>query len=428
MARPLSRQRRPPLPSRHEPMDRAVTQRSDVLVIGGGIVGAASAYHLARAGLAVTLLEAQSLAYGASGRNLGFLWVHTRKKGPELSLVMNTRTQVTDLVGELDYDVHLRPNGGMVYWHDERQTPIMREFVEHRVADGVPMRLLSSEEAREQAPILPESVVGATWCDLDAQIEPTRWVQGFATAAARHGATILEGVRVDRLLRSGSRIVGAETSAGTFEAADVVLAAGGWTPVIARTAGIDIPIYPMRLQIVQSAPFEVQTRPLMYGATALKQYGVFQELPSFDESLFVHELERRMDMVMLECFCQKADGSYLLGCSMDYPGFRMEADLRGLSLINEVLMEHVPLLRDVGFSKAWAGILPYTVDNLPIIDRIPDADGLVVAAGHVFGNGAGPTTGSLVASIITGSPPVVPLAPFRAVRDGLAVAASASTW
>jgi glycine/D-amino acid oxidase-like deaminating enzyme len=142
----------------------------------------------------------------------------------------------------------------------------------------------------------------------------------------------------------------------------------------------------------------------------------------------VHELERRMDMLMLECFCQKADGSYLLGCSMDYPGFRMEADLRGVSLINEVLMEHVPKLRDAGFAKAWAGILPYTVDNLPIIDRVPDADGLVVAAGHVFGNGAGPTTGSLVASIVTGSEPVIPLEPFRAVRDGLAVGASASTW
>ncbi len=401
---------------------------SDVLVIGGGIVGAASAYSLAQAGVSVTLLEAESLAFGATGRNLGFIWTHTRKKGPELDLVMATRARLPELVDELGENVDLQTNGGMVFFSDERQTPVMTEFVAQRVADGLPMSLLSGDEARELAPILSADVVGATFCELDAQVEPTLWVQAFASAARRLGADIREGVRVERLLRDGDRIIGAETSEGSITAGEVVLAAGGWSPTLAATAGLELPIHPMRLQIVQTLPMPMETRHVIYGSTALKQYSIVQDLPSYDDTLFVNDVEWRYDMLLLEGFAQKADGSYLLGCAMDYPGFVWDADLRGVSLINELMMEHVPRLKEAGFGQAWGGVLPFTVDNLPIIDRAPDVDGLVIASGHVFGNGAGPTTGRLVASILTGEEPVISLEPFRAVRDGLRIEAGQSVW
>ena len=376
----------------------------------------------------VTLLEAEALAYGATGRNLGFIWVHTRKRGPELDLVMATREHLPELVEELGEDVELQTNGGMVFFSDERQAPVMAEFVAQRVADGVPMSLISGADARDLAPVLPPEVVGATFCELDAQVEPTLWVRAFASAAARLGADVREGVRVERLLREGDRIIGAETSEGRILAGQIVLAAGGWSPALAASAGIELPIHPMRLQIVQTLPMPHETRHVIYGSTALKQYSIFQDLPSYDDSLFVSEAEWRYDMLLLEGFAQKADGSYLLGCAMDYPGFVWDADLRGVSLINELMMDHVPRLREAGFARAWGGILPFTVDNLPIIDRAPDVDGLIVASGHVFGNGAGPTTGQLVASIVTNEAPVIPLEPFRAVRDGLRVEAGQSVW
>ena len=403
-------------------------ETTDVLIIGGGIVGAATAYHLARQGVPVTLVEAETLAYGATGRNLGFLWVHTRKVGPELDLVMATRTGIDELVEALDAVVDLQTNGGLVFFQDERQAAVMRELVEQRNANGVPMTLLSGDEARELVPLLPPSVLGATFCPLDAQVEPTLWVRAFADAARRLGADVREGVRVQRLLREGDRILGAVTSEGEIGARDVVLAAGGWTPELAATADLEIPIHPMRLQIVQTLPMPAETRHVVYGVNALKQYSTFQDLPSFDDSLFVNEVEWRHEMLLLEGFCQKADGSYLLGCAMDYPGFQWDADLRGVSLINELFMEHVPRFREAGFAKAWAGILPFTVDNLPIVDRMPGVDGLIVAAGHVFGNGSGPTTGQLVASLVTGEAPVIALEPFRAARDGLRISVEQSVW
>lgn len=403
-------------------------QSADVVVIGGGIVGAASSYFLARRGLRVVLLESDELAHGATGRNLGFIWMHTRKVGPELDLVMPTRSGLEDLPGELGADFDLRCNGGLIFFQDERQLPVMREFVEQRRAAGVPMELLDGVQARELVPVLPESVLGATYCPLDAQVDPAAFVRAFASAARREGAEVREGTPVRRVVRENGRVTGVETDGETILADHVVLATGGWTPQIAASADVRTPIHPMRLQIVQTLPMARRVNHVVYGATAVKQYAVFQDLPSFNDADFMNDVEWKHDMLLLESFCQKADGSYLLGCSMDYPGFVWEPDLRGVSLINDVLMDHVPELRSAGFARAWAGVLPFTVDNLPIIDRAPDVDGLVIAAGHVFGNASGPTTGRLVASLITGDEPPISPEPFRADRPGLQVAIEQSTW
>jgi glycine/D-amino acid oxidase-like deaminating enzyme len=166
---------------------------TDVLVIGGGIVGAATAYQLARRGVDVILLEADRLASGATGRNLGYIWLHTRRVGPELELAMSTRNELESLPEELGADFGLRTRGGLIYFTTEDQAIVMREFVEARTADGVPMRLLDGNEARELAPILPETVLGASYCPLDAQIDSRRYVRAFAAAAQRHGARVVEG-------------------------------------------------------------------------------------------------------------------------------------------------------------------------------------------------------------------------------------------
>jgi glycine/D-amino acid oxidase-like deaminating enzyme len=400
----------------------------DVLVIGGGIVGAASAYHLARRGADVLLLEADQLASGATGRNLGFIWVHTRRIGPELDLVMATRTGLEDLPGELGVDFGLRCNGGLIYFTSETQAAVMREFVERRTADGVPMQLVDGAEARELAPILPDSVLGATFCPLDAQIDSRRYVRAFAQAAQRHGATIHERTSARAIDVEGGRITRVHTDLGPISPGQVVLAAGAWSPAIGRQLGLDLRIHPMRLQIVQTEPMVPRLERLLYGPAAVKQYAIFQELDTFAAEPFETDLEQRLGLALLESACQTADGSYLLGIAMDYPGFDWKPDLAGVALVTEGMLAALPELQGARFAKAWAGVLPFTSDSLPLIGRAPGYDDLIVAAGHVFGNGAGPTTGRLVADLICGDVPLLDPTPFRLDRPGLETSFAASVW
>ena len=405
-----------------------MNQSPDVLVIGGGIVGAATAYHVARRGASVILLEANELAYGATGRNLGYIWLHTRRIGPELELVMHLRRELEELPGVFDDDFGLRTEGGLIYVHTEAQLATLREFVDRRQADGVDIRLIDGDEARSLAPILPDTVIGASYCPLDAQMDSGRYVRGFANAAARAGASIVENAPVRALERDGPRIARVVTDAETFTPGKVVVAAGAWTPELLRQVGAEIPIHAMRLQIVQTTPMERTLGPVLYGPAAVKQYQIFRELASFRAEHWANEAEARHGKALLEAVCQRADGSYLLGCAMDYPGFVWEPDLAGVALITESLPAIMPALRIARFARAWAGILPFTTDNLPIIDALPGFDDAYVAAGHVFGNGAGPTTGRLMADLICGGEPIMDMTPFRADRPGLSDDVAASVW
>jgi glycine/D-amino acid oxidase-like deaminating enzyme len=167
---------------------------------------------------------------------------------------------------------------------------------------------------------------------------------------------------------------------------------------------------------------------VLYGPAAVKQYRIFRDLPSFRPEPWANEAETRHGKALLEAACQRADGSYLLGCAMDYPGYDWEPDMAGVALVCESLPAIMPELRAARFARAWAGVLPFTTDNLPIIDALPGLDDVYVAAGHVFGNGAGPTTGRLIADLVCGGEPIMDMTPFRADRPGLSDDISASVW
>ena len=184
----------------------------------------------------------------------------------------------------------------------------------------------------------------------------------------------------------------------------------------------------MRLQIVQTEPMPPRLDVVMYGPAAVKQYALFRDLPSYRQEFFATALEDRLGLALLESVCQTADGSYLLGIAMDFPGFDWKPDLAGVSLVAEGMAAALPELKSARFARAWAGVLPMTSDSLPIIDRAPGFDDLVIAAGHVFGNGAGPTTGRLVADLICGTEPVIDMTPFRAIRPTLKPVEPGSTW
>ena len=160
----------------------------------------------------------------------------------------------------------------------------------------------------------------------------------------------------------------------------------------------------MRLQIVQTEPMAPRLDVVLYGPAAVKQYSIFRELELIPpRSRSTTELEDRLGLALLESACQTADGSYLLGIAMDFPGFDWKPDLAGVALVTRGHGRRAAgaarraLRSCLGRRPALHGGQPAASSTAP-----PGFDDLIIAAGHVFGNGAGPTTGRLVADLICG--------------------------
>jgi glycine/D-amino acid oxidase-like deaminating enzyme len=396
-----------------------VSESIDVIVVGGGIVGAATAYFLARRKLRVLLIEAETPAWGASGRNPGYQWLHTRRAGLQMQLGLAGRALADTLAQELD-GFEFRACGGMIYFFDERQRPLFETLVAERRAAGLPMELLDAKQTREHCPALSERVAGATWNPLDAHQNTQKLVDALVAGAERHGARILRQTRVESLLVNGHRCLGVRTATESFTADRVVLATGSWTPKLLAPHGIDVPITAMRLQVVETEPAAFRFAPLLYGPTALKQYAFIRDLPGYSEVGTTHPLEATFDgLEFLELAVQREDGRLLLGCPMDFPGLDDRPTVAGLALTLAVLSDAMPPIKSLAVERIWAGLLPQTPDALPIIGPVPGFEGLMLNAGHVFGNLAGPLSGKLAAQAIAGEAPDFDLALFRFDRPGL---------
>jgi D-hydroxyproline dehydrogenase subunit beta len=392
---------------------------TEVVVVGAGVVGTATAYELALRGAQVTVLEREHPAWGASGRNVGYLWTHTRADGPQLELALAGRRRYDELVEEID-DFEFRPSGGMIYFF-EHQSTLFPAFVANRQKAGLPMELLDGDQARERCPVLPDDIGGATWNPVDAHVNPEMVVRSLVSASERLGVRFVNGSGVTELAVSGGRCEGVRTEDGIVSADVTVVAAGSWAPTLVEPAGLPLPIEAMRLQTIETEPMELRWDPILYGPTGVKQYALTKDLDGYDEDDFTHPLERALPGTeLLECAAQRKDGRVLIGLSMDFVGLDDRPTVGGLGLSLGVLGDHLPAIRDLPVHRVWGGLLPQTPDALPVLDTHTGVDGLAIAAGHVFGQAAGPISGKLMAQMITGEAPEIDMTPFRYEREAIA--------
>ena len=244
---------------------------------------------------------------------------------------MATRTGLEDLPEELGVDFGLRCRGGLTYFTTEAQAVVMREFVERRTADGVPMQLLDGDEARELAPILPGQRARAPR-SVPLTPRSTRAVSCAPSRSPRNGtgATIREGTAVRTLEVDGSRITRVQTDLGPITAGQVVLATGAWSPDLGASSAWSC--RSTRCGCRSSRPSRCP-RASTSSSTARRRSSSTPSSRSSTASGRSHSrptLEERLGLALLESACQTADGSYLLGIAMDYPGLRLEADLAGV--------------------------------------------------------------------------------------------------
>jgi sarcosine oxidase subunit beta len=230
------------------------TESTEVVVIGGGISGAAAAYELARAGARVTLLEQGTLASMASGRTLAGVR-QSGRHAAELPLATAAVARWEHLGEELGADVEYRRDGNLRLARSGDEVPVIQRIVAEQRDLGLDLTYLPDNAAvREIAPAIAESVLAASFCPTDGHANPIATVRAFATAAARHGAALRTDTRVTAIDVSGARVRGVHTVHDDIAADIVVVAAGVYTARLCAPLGLALPIQVSRVAVVQTVP------------------------------------------------------------------------------------------------------------------------------------------------------------------------------
>jgi len=382
------------------------TPTADVLIIGGGIMGASIAYHATAAGLSVTVLERGAIAGGTSSACEGNILVSDKGPGAELELALLSRRlwqrQAADLGAEsFEFDA----KEGVVVARHEAAATALRAFAAGQRDAGVEVQNMDLAGLLELEPNLARDVAGGAWYPQDAQVQPMLATARLLARARGRGGTVQGGTTVTGLIRDGERVTGVTTDSPTLPSITarwVVNAAGSWAADVAAMAGAPLPILPRRGFILVTEPLPVLIRHKVY--TAEYVANVASGEASIQTSVVVEGTR---------------SGTILIGASRERVGFDRTMNVEVLRRLAAQAIGVFPILAGVSLLRTYLGFRPYCPDHLPVIGEDPRAPGLIHAAGHEgAGIGLSAATGHLIAQVAAGITPDVDLLPFRPDRFG----------
>lgn len=352
-----------------------IPDKADIVIIGGGVMGASTAYHLATRGQNdILLLEKEEFyGQGATGRCAGGV---RYQFGTEVNIRLSLESlpMLERFEDEIGQTIDYRRCGYLFLLDNNKDVEVFKHNMDLQNRLGVPTIWLTGEEIRRMLPMmLLNDILGGTFNDKDGLVDPNSVVMGYISAAGKLGASCITGVEVTGIQVKNGKVLGVKTNKGIISTHTVVDAAGPWAGLIGQMAGIDIPITPLRRQMLTTTP--LPELPVDYPFVI-----------DFSQSLYFHR-----------------EGEGLL-TGMSNPdekqGFDQSVDTDWEIVNLEFAAARMPLLERAGLVSHWAGLYEVTPDAHPIYGATP-IDGFLVCAGfsgHGFMHG--PISGKLVSEII----------------------------
>ncbi len=412
-------------------------RHSDVLVIGGGIIGLASAYYLAKEGKQVRLLEKDTIGAGASYGNCGliftshlvplcapgiirheikrmfqgnsplfiklavdvqrFIWflnfarkctaahmAHAVKA--RAALLKNSKKLYQQLFTDESIDCDWEEKGVLLVFKSKSEMQKYKQTNERLKPFGLDAVSLMADELLRIEPALKKDIYGAWLHEGDSHLRPDKLLPGWRQVLQKMGTAIEENCRVDTLVAGKRKIQKAETTAGDFTADEYVLAAGAWTPQMTRRLKLSLPVQ------------------------AGKGYSLTMARPDLCPELPCYFYEKSVVATPWK-------SGFRLGGTMEFSGFNSNIVARRIQNLTFAAREYLKEAVGNTAVEQWVGMRPMVYDDLPIIDRAPKYKNLMVATGHgMSGISMATSTGKLVAEIITGRRPHIDSAAFRINR------------
>ena len=334
---------------------------AEVIIVGGGIIGCAAAYNLAKNGVSVLVLEgSENIGNGGSTRNGG--GVRQSGRDPrELPLVMYAIQHIWPHLSEmLDTNVEYYQEGNLRLGSTPMHQKILEGLADRAVACGVDVRMISGAEARRINPYLSDAVTCASWCPTDGHANPLMATMGYYKMARRLGAHFISGEKVVELrkIKGAARQVVTE-SGNVYEGDKIILAAGYESRFIASTVGIDVPMQPVLLETLVTEA----VAPMFW-----------QMLGTADADFYGHQTEH---------------GSF-------------------------GIMHYFPNLANIKVVRSWAGWMDSCADHVPVISTVEEVPGLILACGFSgHGFGISPAVGLVLSQLAMEQETAVDLSALR---------------
>ena len=364
---------------------------SDVVVIGGGVIGCSIGYHLAKGGAKVTILERESVGCEASGAATGAISIMSIEcPGPYLDLAKASVDLYETLAPELKEASGINFYYGEMKWLElaftEEEEGDNRQSMSWKASRAPKVSWLSDDEVRRVDPRISPGARSGLYFEGLAQVDAYRLTLALTKAAESLGVTF-RYVEATGLATTDHRVTGVITSHGEVECDSVVIAMGAWSKFVEPWIGMAVPVEPMKGQVLQ---LEAPGPPLVGNLHSSSGY-----------------------------VTSKLDGSTLAGSFDGMVGFDKEVSERGRHHIMEEVLKICPAMQNATIKSDIIGLRPSTEDELPILGPVPGLEGIFIATGHRRkGITLAAITGELMAQLVSGEQPRIPLEPFSLTRFG----------
>jgi sarcosine oxidase subunit beta len=350
-------------------------ERAHVVIVGGGVIGASIAYHLAAKGVRdVIVLERDRLGGGSTSRNAGGVRLQFSTE-VNVRLSLRSLPRLERFADEMGVDPGFRQVGYLFLVSSDRDAAAFERSLQLWSRLGIPARRLDQGQVHALFPeIRVDDVRFATFCEKDGYLDPTSLLNGYVARAREKGVRFREGEAVTNVDLADGRIAAVRTPTTTIATPTVVNAAGPWAGDVGRLVGLDLPITPLRRQIFVTDPIA----------------GLDRDFPLTVE-------------MATSFYFHRESGGVLMGMAdpADKPGFDDSVNWAFLPTIVERALDRMPALEKANVKTGWAGFYEDTPDKHPILGHIASVPGFVCAAGF-SGHGLmhAPATGEAIAELI----------------------------
>ena len=366
---------------------------ADVIIIGGGVVGCAAAYYLAKKGVKdVVVLEAsKSIGHGGSSRNGGGVRQSGRDVRELPYAIYAVQNMWPTLSEELGMDVEYYQKGNLRLGKTEAHLKKLNTLASNANKAGVKVHMVDGKEVKELCPYLSEEIIGASWCPTDGHANPLLTTLAYYRRALDMGVRFYTDAEVKELKKVKGKVRRVILKGGEeFEAETVIVAAGYESRYITRTVGIDIP---MTRYFEEALVTEMQ--PPMFDIM----------LGTADADFYGHQAKH---------------GSFVFGSesgleeAIDMAPDHLQTSALTLSAGCRAIMGYIPLLKDAKIVRSWGGWLDMCYDQVPVISKVDEVPGLILACGFTgHGFGTAPSVGLMLAQMVVGEETVVDISPLR---------------